>query len=760
MNRISKFVMDHPVGIIISISLITVLFVLACSRISFETDIKKLLPRTHPSVMALDEIDEKFGGSDFILIAVADDEIFDYETLSKIDQITNSLKQVSGVGKVFSITQMDEIKAAEGGIEVAPIIDSIPKDPNNIQKFKEKLLSDDKYADVFISRDSKAALIMAKLLPERDQPRLIKDVETLCVESEGPEKIYLSGTPTIIEIVQDWIKMDLIRLLPLVIFLMTLVLFISFRTWYGVVFPLLSVVFSVVWSVGIMAILNQPLTIITSIMPVLLVSVGSAYGIHILARFQEGTSNDLSDKKKYLQRVIATTGTGVFVAAITTVVGFASNSFSSIWAIRVFGLATAFGVIAAFLISITFIPALLLFVKPKASKREEAAKQKGDMLGRFLSFLINTITRRKFLSSIVAVLIFILAALAYPRITTESDMIKYFSEKSDVVKAYNLMRDKFSGAMTIEILISGDLKDPDLLKKMEKLQNEMKKMEYIHNPTSIVDALKETNRLMNDNREEFERLPESRNGIAQYLLLLSMTGGDYLDNIITSDYEEAKIQARVSTSTTSQIDRLVNTVERSASDIFGDTATVKITGLAAVLRDLRGMLIQSQAQSLAIALVAVFLMVFLIYRTLLGSIFCLIPIILTILYNFGVMGWLGIPLDIATVMIGSIAVGIGIDYTVHFFNRYKEERGRGLERDEGIRITMNTVGRAIIYNAVAVALGFLVLLLSGFNILANFGLLVALTMLFSSLGALAVLPDLFMLKSRLVKFNHARKSRR
>lgn len=760
MMVLGKFVTDHPFGVIIPIILITIVFALACTHISLETDLKKLLPRSYPSVKAFDEIDEKFGGSDFILIAVKDDEIFDYGTLSKIDRITSALKDIAGVGRVFSITQMDEIKAVEGGIEVAPIIDHVPKEPNEIQKFKNKLLSDDKYVNVFVSKDSKAALIMAKLLPVRNQPQLIKEVEALCKEAEGPEKIYLSGTPAIIEIVQDCIRKDLVRLLPLVVLLVTLVLFISFRTWYGVIFPLLSVVISVIWSVGLMVILNQPLTIITSVMPILLVSVGSAYGIHIIARFQEESKDPKISKKEPLQKIITTTGVGIFVAAITTVAGFASNSFSSIWAIRVFGLMTAFGVMVAFLISITLIPALLLFIKPKISQREKTLEQKEDILGRFLNFLNYIITERKFLASTVALLMFILAAIAYPRLTTESDIIKYFSEKSEVVKAYNLIRDRFGGVATIEILINGDLKDPALLKKMEKLQAEMKKIEYINNPTSIVDALKETNRLMNGDKKEFEKLPETRSEVAQYLLLLSMTGSEFLENMITSDYKDAKISARVNTSVTAKVDELVGKVEKQARSILGDTASIKITGMTAIIRDVRGMLIQSQVQSLAISLIAVFLMVFLVYRTLLGSIFCMVPIVFTILYNFGVMGWLGIPLDVVTVMIGSIAVGIGIDYTSHFFNRYKEERKRGLERDEGIRVTIKTVGRAIIYNAASVAMGFLVLLFSEFEILKNFGTLTALTMLFSSFGALTVLPDLIMLKFRLVKFNHARKSRR
>ncbi|MFC1496253.1 RND family transporter [Candidatus Margulisiibacteriota bacterium] len=750
LNKISDFVLKHPVITIGTIVLITILFALNIPNIRMETDIKNMIPENYPSVDAYNEIDEKFSGSEVIFIAATHDNIFNPSTLQKINDLANELKEVSGITRVFSITQMDEIKAVEDGIEVAPVIDTIPESKAEMSAFKKKLLSDIKYKDIFVSSDGQAVLIMAKLSADRDQSQLILDVTALIDQYKNPEKFYLSGSPAIIETVGNSMKNDLSRLFPLSILLLAIILFISFRNWYGVVFPLLNVVVSVIWTIGGMALLNLPLTVVSSIMPVLLITVGSAYGIHIISRYQEENKKSTLQcgVNNTLKKVIHTTGVGVFVAAITTAVGFISNSVSGISGIRYFGLATAFGIMSAFFVSVTFIPALLSIIKPKV--KNQSAKDKEDLLKKLLNRQILILTEKRFINSMIAAVILLIAIISYPQLTAESEMIKYFKPDSDIARAFQLISDRFGGSMTIDILVNGDLKDPALLKKMEQLQEEMKKIKYVNNPTSIVNALKETNRFMNDDKEEFEVLPDKRDGVAQYLLLLSMTGEDFLGNLITADYESGIIQARVSTSISTAIDDLVIKTEKLVQEIIGDLAVVKVSGMATISKDSRAMIISTQIQSLSLALIAVFIMIFLIYRTVIGSIFCMVPIILTILYNFGIMGWFKIPIDMATVMIGSIAVGIGIDYTVHFFNRYKEERKAGRARNEGIKITISTVGRAIIYNATAVAMGFAVLMLSEFRILANFGMLTALTMLFATFGALAVLPDLIMLKFRLI----------
>ncbi|MDD5382952.1 MAG: MMPL family transporter, partial [Candidatus Margulisbacteria bacterium] len=732
MENIVKFLMRRPLATIVVILALTAVMGVACTTLRMETDIKKLLPNDSASVTAYNEIDEKFGGADQLFIIVEDKNIFDAPTLAKIRELTEKLKTISGVSRTISITNLDEIKAVPGGIEIAPL------DYSDLAKFRQKLLSDDKYAGVFVSKDGSATLILIKLFIARDD-KTVPAVRALIKNFAQPEKIYLTGPPYISQVIQEGMAQDLIRLIPLALALVSFILYLSFRNWYGIVLPLATVVISAIWSMGLMSLLGKPITVLSCAVPVLLISVGSAYGIHIISRFQEEDSG--VSPKAALEKTMSKTGIAIFIAAATTVVGYLSNVVSDISAIQTFGYITGFGVTIAFIVSMTFIPAVLQFVRKKNNGIKAVADH--DPLSRSLSLLGKVVTVKKFWVFAVTAALLIIAAIGYPRLTTETDPVKYFSQKSEVVKTTELVKKKFGGAITIDIMFKGDLKDPETLSKIEQLQARMRSIELLGPSYSIADALKETNCYMNDNRQEFKVIPKSRDGIAQYLLLLSMTGSDLVENMITSDHESALLSVRVGTSKSSVIDRIVKQLKQEITDIFGadHQVEIKLSGMAVILKEMREMLIANQAQSLALALIFTFIMIWALYRTFWGALFCMTPIFVTVCLNFGVMSWFGIPLDMATVLVGSVAVGMGIDYSVHLFNRYKEERAAGKRADTSVILSLNTVGKAIIYNAASVAVGFVILIFSEFEILKSFGILVALTMGFAAFGALALLPE-------------------
>jgi len=750
MKKIAKFITGHPLMVIGIIALITVFFIISATRISIETDIKKLLPSNAESVVTFNAIDEEFGGADRMYVIVEDENVFDYETLSKVDALTNEIADISGVAKVMSITNLNEIKAAPDGVEVAPLIEEVPKNKPEIAAFKKKLLADEKYAGLFVAKDSSATLLLVKLYIERDKT-IVTEVEKFCKSYEGPEKMYISGSPSVAHAIQVGLVKDLAKLTPLAFGLVTFILFISFRSWFGVILPMICVGLSSIWAFGLMALTGKPLTVVTVDVPVLLASVGSAYGIHVLSRYYEEDSS--RSIKEILETVIDKTGIAVFIAAATTMAGFMSNVVSDISAIRTFGFVSAFGIGSAFLITISFIPAALLLLARKRPEAEGKHKEENRILTRALGGLGNFLTTKHKWTMILAALLLVGALVAYPRVTTESDPVRYFNEESEVVKTSNLARGKFGGAMTLDILIEGDAKDPELLRRIEKLQKKMRDIEILSKPYTIVDAIKETHRLMNNNDKRFDVIPDSRTGIAQYLLLLSLSGGDFLQTMISSDRRQILVSPRVNTSVSTKIDKMLVKVKKAINETFGDAedVSIKLSGMSVIIKDMREMLIANQVQSLFIAIGAVFLMVLVFYRTLIGSIFCMIPIVLTVMLNFGIMGWLGIPIDIATVMVGSIAIGLGIDYAVHFFNRYREELTGGAERGDAIKTTLKTVGKAVVYNAAAVAVGFLVLPISEFEVLKSFGWLAAFAILFSALGALALLPDLLLSRRKILK---------
>ncbi|MCK4235197.1 MMPL family transporter, partial [candidate division WOR-3 bacterium] len=282
----------------------------------------------------------------------------------------------------------------------------------------------------------------------------------------------------------------------------------------------------------------------------------------------------------------------------------------------------------------------------------------------------------------------------------------------------------------------------------EHLQNDIEKIEILSKPTSIVNLLRKTNRALNEGKPEYEILPKTEEEVAQYLLLLSMGGSDQLDNMVSFDYDQALIQSRVSTTKNSERNKMINKVEEAIEKHFNSNNEVVLTGSPILAHNMVNLMIIGQLQSLGLAILLVFILMVIISRSLAYGMFCTIPIMLTVIMNFGIMGWFKIPLDVASAIIASIVIGIGIDYAIHFFSRYKEELAIGKSVEEAIRITISNTGQAIFYNAIAVGLGFLVLIFASMPPLARFGWLIALTMFFSSIASMTVLPALLLLRDR------------
>ncbi|MCK4312139.1 MAG: MMPL family transporter, partial [Candidatus Cloacimonetes bacterium] len=291
-------------------------------------------------------------------------------------------------------------------------------------------------------------------------------------------------------------------------------------------------------------------------------------------------------------------------------------------------------------------------------------------------------------------------------------------------------------------------------------QNEIEQIEILSKPTSIVNLLRKTNKALHEGESEYEILPETEEEAAQYLLLLSMGGSDQLDNMFSFDYDRALIQAKVSTYKSLERDEMIGEVERAIRKHFGGDIKAVLTGPPVVDARMLKLMVKGQLQSLALAILFVFVLMIIISRSLTYGTFCTIPVSLTVILNFGIMGWFKIPLDVASVVIASIAIGIGIDYAIHFFNRYKEELAIGKSVEESIKITITNTGQAIFYNATALGLGFLVLIFASMPPMQRFGLLIALTMLFSSMASMTVLPALLYLKDRKLAAKFTKKAQR
>jgi hypothetical protein len=433
----------------------------------------------------------------------------------------------------------------------------------------------------------------------------------------------------------------------------------------------------------------------------------------------------------------------VVMTSLTTAAGFLSLISSLITAQRSLGVFTALGVIFAMLLSLTYIPAMLTRLTPSAvvHRPGEKALEKG------LAKLARGVHRGRVPVLVISALLIIACVMSIPRIKVETIPSKFLGENNPVVKAMNVADRQFGGSAQLAIEVDTStrdgLKDPQVLREMVKLQEDMESIESAHHAVSLADIVREMNQKFHADDPSYYVIPDDRRLVAQLLLLFTFQGGD-LGQLARSDFSSGEVIARVPFSSTAQLEGLTRRVQEHLKELPTTPKLEEVDALRAFASLYTKMPI-SQVLSLAISAAAAALIVMLLMWSVVAGLICIIPLILTVLINFGFMAYSGIPLDLATLMVASTAIGIGIDYAIHFVSRFRIEATRSERLEEAFTATMRTEGKAISYNAIVVALGFAVLLGSSFHGLVNVGILISLTMAVSALSAFTVIPTMLII---------------
>ncbi|MCF7805913.1 MAG: MMPL family transporter [Candidatus Marinimicrobia bacterium] len=743
MELIRRFVQRYPKSIITITLLLTAFFGYHAFDIGVNTELEQMFPANHPAVETFNQVAEKYGGSEFIVFVVGDENIADVGGLRLIDSLTTAFGEIDGVEQVTSITNVDKIRGEGFTIEVGALVPELPETPEAAAQIRDKIQEHPRYIDSIISKDFRYANILVQLDPDSDQKTVVREMKRIRESTEFPGETYLTGSPVLTEEIADSMQGDIIRLLPFVSIIVMLILFWGFRSKRGVGLPIVIVFISLIFTIGFSGWLGQPLSIVSTALPVLLVSVGSAYAIHFLARFYEDQHEGLG-KKKAVSESILNVGLAIVMAGITTAAGFSSLGLSQLRIIRDFGLLTAFGILVALLISITFLPAALLVMRAPKNFRSAENRRGLDSLFDKISDIVHNYSTQV----IIIVLVIIgVSAWVIPSIQPETNYITFFPKNSEVRKAHDLVNKEFGGAASLEIVINtgeqNGIENPEFLQDVKNLQMAVDSIDLLENSLSVVDLLAEENQALHENDPAYNRLPES--GIAQYLLLLESDDDAILEDFIDFDHQEMRIRVMNGSTRSTVTKNILEKVDGLIAKHFGDRdLDITVTGVPVLGEQLMALILSSQIRSIISAVLFAFIVTSLLLKSARKGLFCSIPIAVTVLVNFGIMGWSTIPLDVATSMIASVAVGIGIDYSIHFYTRFQEEVDKNGDLESALNRAIHTVGRANYFNAFAVTAGFLVLLLSTFPPLRMFGLLSSVTMVLSFLGAMILLPSLIV----------------
>lgn len=743
MKQFTRKILKNRWIIIASVIVLTLFFGYQTRFISINSDIVSSLPDDDPAALLFKNIGNQFGGNEMGMIVLESDNVFKNDLLQHVKQITDSLKITHGVSTVTSLTNILDIKSTEEGIEIGKLVDeyNLPDNQSQLDSLKSYVFSKEMYKGAIVSEDGTATVIMFTLLPDADKQAVAKGIKEKIEAFNLPERIYFGGLPFMLNDVSDLIISDIVWLLPIVFIVIALILYFSFKSLRGVLMPLLTAGIAVIWTIGIMVTAGHELTIILNIVPIILLAVGSAYTIHVINSFNVSKTTDIN------QTIIKALGyviIPVVLAAVTTAIGFVSFVLGAyLTMIRDFGIFTAIGVMVSLILAIFFVPALTsVFSKNDNKKTADLTEKKTILSHVILQPLSNLLFKHpKYIFSIWGILM-VISIVGMFLIKTSTNMADYFKKDNPTRISEDLMQKKFGGSFPVFVVFDGDVQSPEVLKTMIKTGQFMKQDPNISITQSVADLIEQ----MNDAMLEGEKIPDDRTKIEQLWFLLD--GQDIMPQLVSEDLDRGIIQSKFASVENKEIEAFTKKMQQFIEENSNENCKIELTGMPSVYVRLNDSLIKSQFSSLLIALVLVVLIVGMIFRSISKGIYATIPIIATILVLFGFMGFTGIPLDIATVLVGSIALGIGIDYSIHFisgFNSHLKENG---DAEKAIEKTLLSSGKAIIINVTSVAAGFLVLLFSQLVPLQNFGLLVAISMFGSGLGSLTLLPVILILANR------------
>jgi predicted RND superfamily exporter protein len=480
----------------------------------------------------------------------------------------------------------------------------------------------------------------------------------------------------------------------------------------------------------------------TLLAPVILIAVANNYGIYLVARYQELlTINKDMPVREVISELYNSLNMPVLFSGLTTIAGILGLLTHSITAARQVGILAATGVTLALGLSLVYIPALISLRKPFAPVK------RGHESMKFINKIFSSAAEKIILHPGRIIIFSVITIAAFSIgiffIRTDTNQENFFPEKHPVKQASEIINKKFGGSQTISVMISGDIKDPVIMKGIDSLTREMENQSGVGGVFSISQAVREMSKALYEKDEkEYDRIPGSREAIAQFFELYNMSGNpDDFSQIMNFDNTAAHILIRLNRPDNRTVNAALGKISGIAQNI---PATVTTGGYAVIMSDFAGLIIKGQVSSLIFALLVIIVLLAIIFRSVKGGLTGSLPLLSSILILFGFMGITGIAIDSATALLSSIMIGVGVDFTIQFMWSVRLFISNDFSFEDSIRKAYTTIGRSIIINAISVMAGFSVLILSGFTSIRFFGYLIVISVGSCFLGAMIFIPAILM----------------
>jgi hydrophobe/amphiphile efflux-3 (HAE3) family protein len=776
---------------IVIMLVLTAAMVSQIPKITIDTSTEGFLHTDDPALVAYNNFRDQFGRDEVIIIAIKSADIFSPKFLETIQKLHEELEEnVPYIDDITSLVNARNTRGEADELIVEDLLEHWPQNQGEMTALKKRVLTNPLYKNLLISEDATFTTIIIKTqshsslgqdvdvlegfeeeaaqdrnvkskaadqgayLTDEENSRAVNAARGVIEKYRAPDfDIFLTGSPVVTHFLKRSMINDMRKFVALAVATVAILLFVMFRRVSGVLLPLVIVILSLLATIGIMALAGVAVKVPTQILPSFLLAVGVGTSVHILAIFFQRLQKT-NDKEEAIAYALGHSGLAVVMTNVTTACGLMSFATAEVAPVADLGLFAGIGVLLTFINTLVLLPAVLALV-PVSAKRLNGRPSKSSVMDRFLSGIGHFSTTHPVPILIVSSLIVGLSIFAALQIRFSHDVLKWFPEKNEIRRATEKIDHELRGTLNLEVIIDAgnenELYNPALLKRIDKAAADTESLEFeevfVGKAWSLATILKEINQALNENRSDYYRIPSNRDLIAQEFLLFENSGSDDLEDVVDSQFSKARFTIKGPFKDAVKYNRLIDTVNRYFDENFpGETIT--LTGLMVLMSRTVSNAAVSMARSYVIALIVITaLMIFLIGRFRIGLL-SMIPNLAPILLMLGVIGATPFKMDLFTMMVASIAIGLAVDDTIHFmhnFRRYYEQSG---DPKQAVYETLHTTGRAMLVTTIVLSIGFFIFVFASMNNLFAFGVLTAFTILMALAADYLVAPALMVLVNR------------
>ncbi|MFQ6040696.1 MAG: outer membrane lipoprotein-sorting protein [Candidatus Poribacteria bacterium] len=752
LKKLTYFSIDHPKTVIFIILVITMIFMAQFVRIKIDTDPENMLETDQPDRVFYDRVKKDFGINDLIVLGITDEGgIFRPETLRKIQRITDEILKIEGViaEDVMSFTTTNNVTAEGGLLTVERIMDESPTSPEEIAPLRQAIYDNPMFVEQLVSKDGKGIAIYVPIQQKDMSHRISKDIEAIVAKELGEgQKYYLAGLPVAEDTFGFEMFMQMGITAPIAMMVIFLLMFLIFRKLTLIISPMIVAMFSVMWGMGLLIGLGYTVHIMSSMIPIFLMPIAVLDSVHILSEFHDRYPA-LRDKKGAMRAAMDELFTPMLYTSLTTAVGFGSLMLAPIPPVQVFGAFVAFGVLAAWLLTVTLAPACTMLIREeKLETRLAAHEEKRTLLARLLPPLGSFAHYRSKPVILSSALILAVGVWGLTRIVVNDNPVKWFKPNHRLRIADREMNKIIGGTYMAYLVVEGsqadDIKRPEVMAYIEKLQNHLESQEIVGKTSSVADIVKRINYVLHDENKAADIVPTVQDEIGQYLFLFQMSGDpDDLDNFVDNDYRNANIWVQLRRGDNKEMENVIASVNTFTQQ-NPPPSGIKLgwSGLTYINKVWQDLMVGGMLKAVLGGFVAVFVLMVILFRSPLLAFISMMPLTFAIILTYGILGFVGKDYDMPVAVCSSLALGLSIDYAIHFCQRFKGKCAILKDVERTNAAIFEEPARAIARNAIVIIFGFLPLVFATLTPYMTVGIFFATLMGFSGLTTLILLPAL------------------